>query len=515
MSRELSFAIDGMTCSSCSGSVERVVNEVDGIVDVQVNLLEHRGRAIFDSQHTSAGTIIDAVESIGFDCSIIEERDIDIFSSNTEPPYPHSMVRLVLSIEGMTCTSCSGSIERLLRTEPGVLSADVNLTTNLANIMFLRNETLASNLCEAVESIGFGAEIISEAPHEVPDTKQKATPSQIPSTSIESVLKKLEITNFIRKSHDHNFSNSKEDIVTFIKSQPGIVDISTSSSFPAPSPSSQSSSHRHLVDEVTLGVTINQDIISIRSLVDLIEKRLPPGSEVVPSVTARGFRRGEALLQQQKEEISRARRMLALSTILTLPLGIIGMFYRNDTHFLQEVFPGVSYRSLVLCLLSSPVLFIMGRQYHLKALKTIMACGRAAIGMDFMISAGTLSAYIFSLVGLLRGLSEGSGCSRDEDTDFFQTSAMLITVMLFGKFLESYGKGYTSSAIHALTSRRAATGRLVFGYDELRGSSVINQNGKELSRADNGRQDRELPVSFLGRGDMVQIIFLYVTNCNN
>jgi len=60
--------------------------------------------------------------------------------------------------------------------------------------------------------------------------------------------------------------------------------------------------------------------------------------------------------------------------------------------------------------------------------------------------------------------------------------------MLFGKYLECYARGATSSAIHSLASKKASVARLVCGVDELKSDERLSQS------------DREIPISLLGRG---------------
>jgi magnesium-transporting ATPase (P-type) len=85
--------------------------------------------------------------------------------------------------------------------------------------------------------------------------------------------------------------------------------------------------------------------------------------------------------------------------------------------------------------------------------------------MDFLISTGTFAAYIYALACLIVNCAAGRHDSNS--VNFFQTSAVLITVVLIGKYLESYTRSITARAIFQLSNLRAQTARLVRGSDEV------------------------------------------------
>jgi Au+-exporting ATPase len=130
-----------MTCASCVGSVERALKNVPGVDAVSVNLATEKA-----SVTTHAGidraALVRAVENVGY--SVPEN-----FTAATGS--------VELSIEGMTCASCVGSVERALKTVPGVSEATVNLATERATI---KGTADAASLIAAVENAGYEAKII-------------------------------------------------------------------------------------------------------------------------------------------------------------------------------------------------------------------------------------------------------------------------------------------------------------------------------------------------------------------
>ncbi|MHB0734204.1 copper ion binding protein, partial [Roseomonas mucosa] len=106
----LSLPIEGMTCASCVGRVERALAKVPGVTQATVNLATERADLRFAGQ-ADLPAVLAAVDRAGY--AVPEET--------TE-----------LSIEGMTCASCVGRAERALKAVPGVLEASVNLATERA-----------------------------------------------------------------------------------------------------------------------------------------------------------------------------------------------------------------------------------------------------------------------------------------------------------------------------------------------------------------------------------------------
>ena len=103
--------VDGMTCASCVGRVERALQAVPGVKTAAVNLATERAEIIGSGLDRSA--LVKAIEDAGYD---VPTRPIDIV------------------IEGMTCASCVARVERALKTVPGVTVANVNLATERATV---------------------------------------------------------------------------------------------------------------------------------------------------------------------------------------------------------------------------------------------------------------------------------------------------------------------------------------------------------------------------------------------
>jgi Au+-exporting ATPase len=131
-SATISLPIEGMTCASCVGRVEAALAKVQGVGSVAVNLATERAE-IRPAGPIDRRSLIQAVEKVGY----------EVPSANTE-----------LAIDGMTCASCVGRVERALKAVPGVSEANVNLATERATV---RSTSSVDALIAAIEKAGYGA----------------------------------------------------------------------------------------------------------------------------------------------------------------------------------------------------------------------------------------------------------------------------------------------------------------------------------------------------------------------
>lgn len=145
----ISLPIEGMTCASCVGRVEAALSKVPGVESVSVNLSTERAtiQAVSDIDPTA---LVQAVEKVGYDVP-----------ANT----------IELSVQGMTCASCVGRVEKALKSVPGVTNASVNLATDRATVQGLAT---VEALISAIEGVGYEAkEITGSISHESENTDKK------------------------------------------------------------------------------------------------------------------------------------------------------------------------------------------------------------------------------------------------------------------------------------------------------------------------------------------------------
>ncbi len=153
----------------------------------------------------------------------------------------------------------------------------------------------------------------------------------------------------------------------------------------------------------------------------------------------------EALARQR--EIDEQRRLLITGIVFTLPLFLFSM--AMDFGLLPAAWMEATWARLLMFVLATPVQFYVGWQYYVGAYKALRS---GSANMDVLIAMGSSVAYFFSIVILL-GLVSGQ--------TYFETSAVIITLIRVGKFLEARAKGRTSEAIKKLMGLRARTARVV------------------------------------------------------
>jgi Cu+-exporting ATPase len=130
-----SLPIEGMSCASCVARVERALAGVPGVRQASVNLATEAASVQADAA-VPLEALRAAVQRAGYRVS-------------------EQAVRL--RIEGMTCASCSARVERFLQRVPGVMSANVNLATEVADVVLAAREPDEGALVAAVERAGFKA----------------------------------------------------------------------------------------------------------------------------------------------------------------------------------------------------------------------------------------------------------------------------------------------------------------------------------------------------------------------
>ncbi len=146
MDQTITFPVEGMTCASCVNRIERALKAVPGVRAAEVNLATEKARVTLNDGEIDLGTIIAAVEKAGYQ-PVVERRE--------------------LAVEGMTCASCVGRIERAVHALPGIVEANVNLATGKASVTYLAGSLTPSAIAEAIGKAGYQA-------HEIGDEAEEA-----------------------------------------------------------------------------------------------------------------------------------------------------------------------------------------------------------------------------------------------------------------------------------------------------------------------------------------------------
>ncbi|MEP3048990.1 MAG: heavy metal translocating P-type ATPase [Roseibium sp.] len=132
---KLSLSVQGMSCASCVGRVERGLSEIEGVTDVAVNLAT-------ETAHLS-------VENA--------EQAVSVIAKLEELGYPARTQTVILNIGSMSCASCVGRVDRALKAVPGVVEASVNLASETASITYAEGSVTPQVLIEASTAAGYPA----------------------------------------------------------------------------------------------------------------------------------------------------------------------------------------------------------------------------------------------------------------------------------------------------------------------------------------------------------------------
>ena len=130
----IDIGIGGMTCAACAGRVERALGKVKGVASARVNLAAESAHVEYDAEQVGTPGISAAVADAGY-TPIVQE---------TEFP-----------VQGMTCASCVGRVERTLAGIPGVVEARVNLASESARVRYLAASTGFEQFRQAIADAGY------------------------------------------------------------------------------------------------------------------------------------------------------------------------------------------------------------------------------------------------------------------------------------------------------------------------------------------------------------------------
>ncbi|WP_062353452.1 heavy metal translocating P-type ATPase [Bacillus kwashiorkori] len=193
-------------------------------------------------------------------------------------------------------------------------------------------------------------------------------------------------------------------------------------------------------------IEYNPGIIDIESLIEKIKNT---GYDAK--------RKAEAIDKQtyKEKELQGKKMKLIVSVILSVPL-LVTML----DHLFNMNIPHIFMNPWFQFLLATPVQFIIGWQFYVGAYKNLKNGGA---NMDVLVALGTSAAYFYSLYEAVKTIGNPSYMPHL----YFETSAVLITLILFGKYLESRAKSQTTNAISELLNLQAKEARVI-------------RNGKEV-----------------------------------
>jgi Cu+-exporting ATPase len=361
-----------------------------------------------------------------------------------------------LELTGMTCASCVMRIEKKLKKVAGVQEANVNLATERGTVTFNTAQTDMPTLVKAVEAAGYGA-IPLEVVTQVPKVISPVTPNPELLTSAASSSAEFEIGGMtcascvmriekkLKKLEGVEAANvnlaTERGTVTYDPQKVTVLQLANAIEAAG-------------YQAIPFGETFTPIPIAISTSEETGVAAADTPATPMPSSNADELHDHTTLRQQR--EMTHRRRLLILAAVLTAPVLVIGMFGMN--WFEPQL------RDWLLFAMTTPVWAVVGWDFHRVALKTAR---HGSANMDTLISLGSTTAYLYSVWLLLVGnnyhppMGMAVGPDSGEALTYFDTAALIITLIYLGKFLEVAAKGRTSSAIRKLAGLQAKTARVV------------------------------------------------------
>ncbi|MDY0939754.1 MULTISPECIES: heavy metal translocating P-type ATPase [Priestia] len=175
----------------------------------------------------------------------------------------------------------------------------------------------------------------------------------------------------------------------------------------------------------------------------------------------------------REKELSKQKGKFWFSFILSVPLLWAMVSHFTFTSFIP--LPHMLMNPWVQLALATPVQFVVGKQFYVGAFKALR---NKSANMDVLVALGTSAAYFYSLYSSLKSF----GSSAHTDQLYYETSAILITLILLGKLFEANAKGRSSEAIKKMMGLQAKT-------------AVVVRDGAEV----------EIPVEEVQKGEVIFI----------
>lgn len=304
--------------------------------------------------------------------------------------------QLTLPVLGMTCANCVATVERNAKKVEGVSEAVVNFASEKVSLTFDPAVTKTEAVIDRIHRAGY----------------------EIPTTSVDLAL--LGMT----------CANCANTIERQLNKVDGVVEA--------------------VVNYASEKATVKY-IVGVTSKADLVAAVRKAGYDVVEETAENGDSPADAEAAAREAEIQHQWRRFIIGAAFALPLFLISM---SRDFGLLPAWADMAWVNWLFLALATPVQFYVGWDYYAGAYKSLR---NGSANMDLLVALGSSAAYFYG-VAVLLALTAGSMALGHHV--YFETSAVIITLIVLGKVLESRAKGRTSAAIKALIGLRAKTARV-------------------------------------------------------
>jgi len=327
------------------------------------------------------------------------------------------MATKILKIQGMTCAACAKAVERVTKKLPGIAEANVNYATEKLSVSFNEDEVTLSEIQNAVSKAGYKALIESTSK----TLKIEGMTCAACAKAVEKSVNKLDgiiVANV-------NFATEK------------------------------------------LGVTFETSKIKVSDIKKAIEKAGYKALEEEASV--------DADKERKEKEIKSLWIRFIISLIFTVPLLIVSMGHMLGYMLPQFIDPMASPENFaVIQLVLSSIVVLFGMKFFEIGFS---ALARRSPNMDSLIALGTSAAYLYGIFAVYQIFVGNVDYAYEL---YFESAAVILTLITLGKYLESVTKGKTSEAIKKLMGLAPKTAtvirsgkELVMPIDEVEVSDII------------------------------------------
>jgi P-type Cu+ transporter len=442
------ISIGGMTCASCVGTVTKELESLDHVRSVSVSLVANNATVTFDGPRKNIDGIVEAIEDVGYEATLDEVTAIPTTPLQRDPESQN--FKVTLSIEGMTCGSCVGTITRGLEELPFVLKVSIDLVGCSGVVEFERKENV-NKILEKIDDLGYDATTIKVESIGDSTEQQTGPVERTVMIAIDGMYCEHCPERIMKAVVDAGDSS------VVINQQPTLKDPRLSVTY---TPHPPDLTARHFIS------VINSSHEAFSAAIDR-----PPSIE----------ERSRAIQHREQRHIL---LRLLFTFVVAIPTFIIGIVFMslvpstNKTRmwFDQPVWAGqVSRAEWAMFIMTTPVMFFGADIFHVRAFKELRALWRPGSkvpmlrrfyrfgSMNLLISAGTSVAYFSSLAVLILDASsrpDQANGSAGNNT-YFDSVTFLSFFILVGKFLEAYSKAKTGDAVAMLSNLRPSETLLV------------------------------------------------------
>ncbi|AHK68413.1 heavy metal translocating P-type ATPase [Burkholderia pseudomallei] len=441
----VTLTIGGMTCGGCARRVEQALAAVRGVADAKVDLATTSAKASV-ARDVDSQTLVAAVERAGYRANVVRDARAEaapkpaacpfedaarsaapaaafaVDESSASSPERVATQSFEFDIAGMTCASCVGRVEKALAQVPGVARATVNLATEKATVDADADAHVdTARLIDAVKRAGYRASPVS-------DPTSALAPS--PEIAAARTAIELDIAGMTCASCVGRVEKALAQV-------PGVA--------------------RATVNLATEKAAVDADAdahVDTARLIDAVKRAgyraspaiaaCAPASRATATADAAAARPASPSADDRKlAEARRERALVIASAVLTTPLAL--------PMFAAPFGVDAALPAWLQLALASIVQFGFGARFYRAAWHALKA---RAGNMDLLVALGTSAAYGLSIWLMLRDPGHAAHL-------YFEASAVIVTLVRFGKWLEARAKRQTTDAIRALNALRPDRARIV------------------------------------------------------